>query len=119
MKTLTLLLALAALFTAQVTNATEVPTPVGYASQYDGGVIVWADPVVLENGEPPELYYFWRDGAMIGWGTEPTFIDYPDRSYHVYQVQVSVDWVAGLLSEPSIVDLTEPVIEPPIEESYY
>jgi hypothetical protein len=119
MKTLKLLLALAALFTAQVINAGDVPTPVGYAQQYNGGVLCWVDPVLDENGEPPELYYFWRDGVMIGWGTEPSFIDYPDRSYHVYQVQVSVDWVAGLLSEPVIVDLTEPVIEPVIDEWYY
>lgn len=99
---------LAALLTARVIHSTEVPTPVGYASQYNGGVLAWADAVLDESGEPPELYYFWRDGAIVGWGTTPEFLDYPDRSLHVYQVQVSVHGVAGLLSEPVIVDLTEP-----------
>lgn len=103
MKTwIVVILALAVSLSAQVIN---IPTPtIIQAEQYNGGILCAVEPM-----EEAELYYFWRDGEMVAWGTEPYFLDYPQPGLHVYEVQVSIGWTRGELSAPAVVDTTEPV----------
>jgi hypothetical protein len=122
MKTTIMLLALAVSLLAQVNHAIaedcdgSIPTPTAFAYQYDGGVLCGTEPITLCEGGPPDLYYFYRDGVMIGFGTEPTFLDYPGYGTFVYQVQISVDRTAGDLSEPVTVEIPGAIEPPPGEE---
>lgn len=90
-----------------------IPTPTGFAYQSDGGILSGTEPITLCDDSAPELYYFYRNGVMIGFSTEPTFLDYPGIGVHFYQVQISVNQVAGELSEPVMVEIVGEV--PPAE----
>jgi hypothetical protein len=90
-----------------------IPTPTGFAHQSDGGILSGTEPITLCDESAPELYYFYRDGVMIGFGVEPTFLDYPGYGIFAYQVQISVNGIAGDLSEPVLVEIIGEI--PPAE----
>jgi hypothetical protein len=118
MKTLIILLLTAVSLLAQETTTTNacdgtIPTPIAFAGQYDGGVLCGTEAITLCDGRSPELYYFWRDGAMIAFGPDPTFLDYPGYGSFWYAMQVSVDGVRGELSEWVLVEIPL-YVDPPL-----
>lgn len=85
----------------------DIPTPVVTAGQYNGGVLVTVEPI-----PEAELYIFWRDGVPVSYGTANEFLDYPawgaPPTIYAYQANVVVGQIAGELSAPAYVDLSDP-----------
>jgi hypothetical protein len=94
-----------------------IPIPNTYAYQLDGGILCGTEPITLCDGGAPDLYYVWRNGSLVYYGQEASFVDYPGIGVHVYQMQIAVGWVAGDLSEPVTVEIVGE-LPPPTCECY-